>query len=295
MEQQIGRIDFLRNVNKDFEQRIGDKANVLDIVKKVIDERTQNITDLGERAIARYEIEYANGAELEQLVQGSDLEEYGPELKRVLGERCNYSYWSPLMDETVFAGLTEIERSELNTLNAVVDVGAGSGDLLKTLIGWGVKPQNALGVDISPTSANRVREIGCEARTGRFEEVVSSEESFDLIFLSYFIDRDLDQRSTFYRAIQTLNSNGTLVLEGLFPCVPIDPKGQIYANPESTITRGESTDDDIALVIDSWNEIAQELGISLEVTKIGTGQREVYSRDGREELPSDVIIAKRVN
>lgn len=284
----------LKNYDRpDFDRKIGPRPLILDLVRQLVDRKTQGLIDPGERAVARYEVEYANGQELAAMLESTDLQKPEVDVEAVLNKRCNYTYWTPLMNPDVFKTLTNIDPDEMRKLDSIVDVGAGSGDLIRTLIKWGVNPQRVLGVDISSTSSQRITELGCQSRCGRFDEVVSSNDSFDLIFLSYFIDRDANQTNTFLRTLQSLKISGTLVLEGLFPCIPIDPNGLVYSNPENTITRGNSTQEDIALVISAFKEISTSLDMNIEIIGTGSGEREVYSRDDKETLPSDIIVVKR--
>lgn len=287
-------IDLSCYRNLDFDKQIGQRQEILDAMISLVEKKTRGIEDLGTKAAVRYEVEYANGSELAQMF-AEEGEVVGVDVAAILDGGCNYTYWTPLMDREAFAALTDIDPNELRNIGNIVDVGAGSGDLIKTFIGWGVNPDQILGVDISPTSTARINELGCAARCGRFSDVVEPTDQSSLTLLSYFIDRDADQMATFERALQTMQIGGTLVLEGLFPCESVDPNGQIYANSSTTVTRGNTAEEDIRLVIDAWQRLAQQFGIEIVITKVGSGSREVYSRDGYEELSSDIIVAKRVS
>ena len=108
---------------------------------------------------------------------------------------------------------------------------------------------------------------------------------FDTIFLSYFVDRDSNQRGTFEKSVGLLREGGTLVLEGLFPCVLSDSSGISYGMPN--VTRGVSAEEDIELVSSELRRLG------MKVPRIVAAERFVYSLDGPEVLSSHTLIFEK--
>ncbi|MEI7709421.1 MAG: hypothetical protein WCI76_01765, partial [bacterium] len=137
---------------------------------------------------------------------------------------------------------------------------------------------------ISRKAVERIREIGANGIHGTISS--TPDTGYSTVFLSYFVDRDCDQRATFEKTGKILQSGGHCILEGLFPCVLKDSNGVSYGT--ANVTRGINAMEDIELVV---AEFAQ-LGISLGRTIIS--ERLVYSMDGPEVLPSFILIFKKI-
>lgn len=237
---------------------------------KIIEAKRRAVTEaLRELQITgpeeRYNLEYSTAEELE----------------KITGIKCRFNgthYWfnSVVRDEGFlqsFVGLSD----------KILDVGAGNGSLFKKLINLGVSPSQLTGVDISQKAVERCREIGVRTIHGTISEV--ADNGYDIIFLSYFVDRDADQRGTFEKAVKILRLGGIVVLEGLFPCSLVDSNGISYGT--ANVTRGDNALEDSALVIDEFKQLDMELRSRL-VTK-----RQVYSMDGPEVLPSCFLFFKK--
>lgn len=188
-----------------------------------------------------------------------------------------YQFYTPKPASIVRA----IERAK-NETGLIIDVGCGNGQLLNEISG-SVDTSRLLGIDISDESRSLLR---CNGLTGTLPELYPgkiSAESAELIFLSYFVDRDSNQKGTFDAARAILKPGGTLVLEGLFPVNPFDSHGTSYA-AQNTLTRGKSAFDDVRLVVNY---------LDLRLQQITIGERLVYSLDGFEILPSVFLIFKK--
>jgi SAM-dependent methyltransferase len=151
------------------------------------------------------------------------------------------------------------------------------------------------GIDISTTAIKRLTEKPkyedgpfpkFRGFCGTIKDAGLSEGSQDIIFLSYFVDRDSDQRGTFEESVRILRSGGRIVLEGLFPCKLVDSKGVSYGT--ANVTKGQDAVEDIQLVIAEF----KRLGATPVI--VGVGQRLVYSIDGSEVLPSYILVFKKI-
>lgn len=213
----------------------------------------------------RYNLEYLTASELAELT----------------GVACKFTgthYWfnSPVLDENFLRGIVSPDKK-------ILDVGAGNGTLLRKLIKLGIAREQLTGVDISGKAVERIRETGARAFHGTVSAVTDS--GYGTVFLSYFVDRDSDQRGTFERTTELLTPSGVVVLEGLFPCVLSDSNGVSYGT--ANVTKGNDALEDIQLVVTDF----VRLGITLQ--KVVVGQRLVYSLDGPEVLPFYILIFKK--
>ena len=244
-------------------------------MNEVIEERREATEALRKIPISnpqeRYDLEYCTPAEITALT--------GISCKFLKGN-THYWYWSP--------GATSRElECRVNRTHRVLDVGAGNGMLLRTLISSPPMfvPRNQItGVDISETSVKRLRELGVNAIHGTLADVKGE---YDRIFLSYFIDRDSDQLGTIEKAVKLLSpKRGEIYLEGLFPCKLEDSLGTSYG--KANVTKGNSRDEDVELVIKAF----ECFGATMEYT--AHSNRYVYSLDGWERLSSTTICFKRM-
>ena len=194
------------------------------------------------------------------------------------------------MDQKVFEKIVGIKPANLRG-KSILEAGAGPGDLIRTLIAWGIDPASIWGVDISPTSTKRIKELGCNSVCGRLDQVIDKiPQLVDLIFLSYFIDRDANQKKTLEAAMSCLAPGGTLVLEGLFPSQPFDSTGRNYAiEPKNLITKGKYAVEDIDAICVYFDYLAQRLGVPINIRSIASGSRYVWSNDGEEKLTTDFV------
>ncbi len=186
-------------------------------------------------------------------------------------------------DSHIFSLLEEILKN-CSKRSIIIDAGAGNGQLLKYIRQLGF--YNLIGIDISSKSIDLIEKFGINCFCGRIESSPVMYNSIDILFLSYFIDRDSDQARTFIHSINLLKRNGTLVIEGLFPCVLVDSNGVNYG--PANVTRGKDALEDIFLAI---NFLERE---GLKLTKMIRGNRKVFSLDGLEELSSDILIFKKI-
>ncbi len=76
---------------------------------------------------------------------------------------------------------------------------------------------------MSEVSRKIIDTDGFTGYVGRIEDLHLPEKSFDVVYLSYFIDYDTNQAATFSEAIRLCKPGGKVVLEGLFPVRPFWP------------------------------------------------------------------------
>lgn len=210
----------------------------------------------------------------------------------------NYGFVSPLTDRASASMIIDFRR--IQSSGRVVDVGCGNGELLTLLKrACHLNPNDCLGIDTSAPSASLVRNVlGLPAVCGSLPEVMRTSSgppvlelgSVGALFLSYFIDRDSDQRGTLDVAAQLVSSAGQIILEGLFPVKPFDSMGVRYADEATLLTAGESAGDDVRRVVEY---MATRDGARLTLSKIAVGERLVYSLDGFERLPSISLVFEK--
>ncbi|HYV33232.1 MAG TPA: class I SAM-dependent methyltransferase [Candidatus Limnocylindria bacterium] len=215
--------------------------------------------------IARYDLEYSNA---------------GAFCREARFKGTHYWFWTPLLDHLDLIGpVWKVSHQPW-----VLEVGAGNGELLLALRRWYIG-QRISAVETSEVAVKRIRKLGFAAYQGRLENLSLSRDFYDLLFLSYFVDRDQDQRGTFITSVGLLKKGGTLVLEGLFPCVLADSNGISYG--QANVTKGDDAVEDISLVVNEF----ESLGASLH--RVVVGQRLVCSLDGAEVLPSYTLVFKK--
>ena len=227
-------------------------------------------------ADVRYNIEYMTANELTELTEMPNPCRF---------EGTHYWHWTPLLDEDLLRDILgkplPIEKTHSGPW--ILELGAGNGTLLKKLKEMGYNGACMVGVDISKVGVDRIKEAGFVGFTDLKPLHLGSNP--DVVFLSYFVDRDSDQRGTFERVVGILRPRGTLVLEGLFPCVMTDSNGNTYGN--ANVTKGNDTIEDIELVV-------AELGrLDMHLKRVIVGERLVYSLDGAEILPSYTLVFKK--
>lgn len=252
-------LDVLQFTTRAHRERLDKVADERQAITAVLKKR--GVTD----PIERYNIEYCTAALLSEMT-GRQCEFDG----------THYWYHSPIL----MPGLWALLMRRLPDRPMIIDVGAGNGTLLTTLAAMGYDRRNMLGIDTADQSIERLHERGFRAYCGRIQDCFDLKNA-DCVFLSYFIDRDRDQRATLETAAAVLRRSGTLVLEGLFPCLLEDSSGVSYGT--ANVTRGKDAVDDMALVV------AECTSIRLVLQRVLVGERLVYSLDGPEVLPTYIL------
>ena len=287
-------MEFLREMVKKLRAMLGvEVVDVTNLTTKVQYDQLELVTKEREDATRvlremsiinpriRYDHEYSNAAELEVLT----------------GVPCNfegthYWFWSPIL--LIHKVLGPIIGWPHGWGVPLLDVGAGNGTLILALQSMGSPPHYTHGVDISEGAQKRIKETGGQSFQGTLLEVSDKlpvpEHGYSSIFLSYFIDRDENQRETFRKASELLHRNGgRIILEGLFPCVLADSSGVSYG--AANVTKGNDAVEDIQLVIAEFARLSM---YRMYLEKIIVGQRLVYSMDGPEVLPSYILVFKKI-
>lgn len=205
--------------------------------------------------------------------------------KEYSGYQPNYSYLSPVLLPLGFEIITGYNLRDASTL-MILDVGAGSNEFLRFCHSVLKIPKtNLSGGDISHASINIIKSDGFNGYLGRLEQLPLLPNSFDLIFLSYFIDYDTDQASTFKSAVELVRSGGKIILEGWFPVRPFallpSDKGSF-----TFITKGKNKFEDSMLIFNFIQEVCVLRGYTIEFEQVCEGTRYVYSRYGFQKLPS---------
>ena len=238
--------------------------------RKQVTEACKNLTLQSPQA--RYDLEYSTASELARLTG------VGSRFKGT-----HYWFWSPVLDQGFLSPiLCGYKRQHNGHAPRVMEVGAGNGALLRQINRLGVGSRLLHSIDISPMAIQRTNEMGVSSLQGTLASNREVIGSVPMVFLSYFVDRDSDQRATFRESSRICCH--TLVLEGLFPCVLSDSSGVSYGR--ANVTRGEDALEDIQLVV------GELTGLGMSLKKVVVGQRLVYSLDGPEVLPSYILVFK---
>lgn len=199
--------------------------------------------------------------------------------------RPHYTFLNALLCPGGLAEISGIPDDRWANLS-VLDVGAGSNELLRHIARTtNVNRARISGTDLSLASVDLLRRDGFIGLRGRLETLQLSASYYDIVFLSYFLDYDPDQRSTFQEAVRLVSHGGTLVLEANLPASQFGvlPRDR---QESTTVTRGRSLDDDLRLIIDELRSIcAHQLRI-VQILTVVKSSRYVYSRYGFCLLPS---------
>ncbi len=228
---------------------------------------------------ARAKIAYESTNDSDTAIANMYDAEYGGEVGP------HYAYLNSLLNVEGFEIITGIEVDSAKNLK-MIDIGAGSNELLRFMRDeLLVSSENLAGTDISPASRDVIARDGFLAYAGRTETLPIPEESYDVAFLSYFVDYDTDQHATFSSALSMTRNGGKIVIEGLFPCSSF---GLLPKDRETLkfVTKGESAAEDIELVALDFIKTGQTHGRDVEVERISIGERYVYSHFGLNTLPS---------
>ena len=207
------------------------------------------------------------------------------------GGKCgpHYGFLNILLCSGGFNRVVGVADDLWPTFN-ILDVGAGSNELLRFLHEEKSVPKDQLsGTDISQESVSIILRDGCQGYHGRLEDLQLPKSSFDMIFLSYFIDYDTDQRETIRQAVRLASVGGKIVLEGLFPCRPLGLFA-IDRRFHGFVTKGKSAEEDIQLVCQALSEEGEIIGRSVAVDRIVKSDRYIYNRNGFHRLDSTFIV-----
>ncbi|MFZ2832034.1 MAG: class I SAM-dependent methyltransferase [Minisyncoccia bacterium] len=205
--------------------------------------------------------------------------------KEYAGSEPHYSYLSPILLPIGFETITGYDPKKVSALK-IHDVGAGSNEFLRFCYNeLNISKSSLYGSDISQESVAIIKRDGFSAYHGRLEQLHLPTNSFDLIFLSYFIDYDTDQVATFKSAIDLVRPGGKIVLEGWFPVrqfalLPSDKSSFTF------ITKGKNKFEDTALIFNYVQGVCLAQGYTIELERVCEGTRYVYSRYGFQKLPS---------
>lgn len=203
----------------------------------------------------------------------------------------NYSYLSPILLPLGFEIITGYDTYDISSLK-ILDVGAGSNEFLRFCHNeLKIEKNNLYGSDISQASVGIIKNDGFNGYLGRLERLPLLPNSFDLIFLSYFIDYDTDQAATFKSAIDFVSSGGTIVLEGWFPVRPFALLPSDKAS-FAFITKGKNKFEDTVLIFNYIQKYCSQQGCTAKLERVCEGTRYVYSRYGFKKLPSWFLVLK---
>ena len=95
----------------------------------------------------------------------------------------------------------------------ILDVGCGTGELLRLLKDGGDQSWQLAGVDVSAEAVSRLRDAGIEAVQGRFEDLRLPPASFDIVLMNQTIEHLGDPRGCLRAASEVLRPGGVLILE----------------------------------------------------------------------------------
>ncbi len=250
----------------------------LHIFKEKLSAQASRFTEVNKLARAAY----IHGTNSDAAIAEMYDAEYGG------SEGSHYAYLSALLAGEGFAAITGLQPQEAAELT-IVDIGAGSNELLRFCRDvLGVPSEQLTGTDISSASVALIKRDGFCAYMGRLEHIPLQAENFDATFLSYFIDYDTDQKSTFSESLRITKYGGRIILEGLFP---VRPLGLFPAERTgyTFVTKGRSAAEDITLVCQAFLRMAKEQEKPLSIERIVRTNRYIYNRRGLNKLPSFFI------
>ena len=203
------------------------------------------------------------------------------------GDESTYMFVNALLSPVGFELVTGVPVAEIKK-QRIFDVGTGSGELLRFLENQGVPKSSLHGSDISPASVACITKDGFTAHLGRIETFEDQAQKNDIVFLSYFIDYDTNQRTTFEKAIAMTATGGKIILEGKLPCQPVNLF--LKDQKKNFITKGVSAAEDIALICNAFIEIGEEQKRNVTVARVVSGKRYVYSSIGFRKLASYFLV-----
>ncbi len=227
-------------------------------------------------------------SQLQELYRSSNITNstvsniYNIEYSQIKLNTCNYKFLNALLLESGFSKIVGMSCENLKG-KKILDVGAGSGELEQFLLSKGCNPKNITTTDVSEESCKKISTLGVSALVGRLEDLNFEENYFDIIFLSYFIDYDVDQVSTFLTTSKILKSGGKIIFEGLLPCQPVL---KIEQDKNKFITKGKSLLDDIKNIVNFFEQSSK----NIHIEGIYLGDRFIHNRNGIVKLNSSFLV-----
>ena len=205
------------------------------------------------------------------------------------GSVPNYAYLNLLLCPGGIERVIGSPKLNLSKDACLLDVGAGSGELLRHLHHARHLGRERLhGCDLSVRSCDIIRRDGFTPHLGRLEEARLGDDAFDVIFLSYFVDYDTDQGATFDAAVRAVRKGGIIIFEG---CLPSQPWGLLNKDRSMCdfITQGVSEAEDTELICRYIRRSGD--GQDKPVSKVSVlgAERYLYNRRGLRKLPSTFI------
>ena len=195
---------------------------------------------------------------------------------------CDYKFLNVLLFGNGFSKISGIDPKNLLG-KKILDVGAGSGELEEFLLSKGCNPKDITATDVSEESCKKISKLGISALVGRLEDLNFEPNYFDVIFLSYFIDYDTDQISTFRTTSKILKSGGKIIFEGLLPSQPVL---KIQQDKNKFITKGQSLLEDIKNIVNFLKQNSQDIYLE----GIYLGSRFIHNRNGIVKLNSCFLV-----
>lgn len=173
----------------------------LDVILRVADDRhaPENHFDLVRCPTCGVEATHENGA----LV---DPAGHYPETYGAFGEHRPRRRRDRAVGHVAFGRMAWL--AELADAPAVLDVGSGSGRLLRALVDAG---HEATGVEPSPSAVAKAREAGFTVIEGTIDDV-EGESCFDAIILTHVLEHVMDPGAALIEARRLLAPGGVLVL-----------------------------------------------------------------------------------
>lgn len=200
----------------------------------------------------------------------------------------HYGFLNALLLDNIFESIVAVPKIKFRDLK-IIDIGVGSGELENSLISIGCPKSSIFCIDTSGASIERINKIGLQGYVGSLSEANIESSSFDVVFLSYFMEYDTTQNDTFYNAVRITKSGGTIVFEALLPL-------QIkFISNSKTVSRGYFLLDDINRIKKNFSIHAKNLNKDCKLEKISIGHRWVYSHYGLCRLPSIFLTFKIKN
>ena len=222
------------------------------------------------------------------LIESSSSTPYSPQYDRVyapiaeLSERPLYGFCNALLVPALFQKITGISVDELRR-QMILDVGAGSGGLEHFFLAHDVPADHVTALDPSKGSLELLFKMGITSERGTLQRGLFEQKSFSLIFLSYFIDYDTNQKETLRGTLEAVRSGGKIILEARFPVTLKVPKS------DETLVSGPFSTIDIPRIL-SYMESVSDRKILLE--RIGTGHRYTYASKGLVRYNSTFLVFK---
>ena len=191
----------------------------------------------------------------------------------------HYEFLNALLVDDIFESIAGILKGQLHSL-LILDVGAGSGELEGFLTNAGCPHSSIFCIDTSSASIERINGMRIRGYAGTLSEANIKDNSFDLTFLSYFIEYDVAQSDTFLNAVNVTRPGGKIILEAFLPA------HIKFTTNEKTVSRGLFLIDDIDKIKKNFFMHANKLNKRCTLEKISIGYRWVYSHYGLCKLPS---------